>query len=341
MRVDVRPYPSAPIAWCVVTCLVVAGIVGPARAVEPPCEGGVFVVEEAASPLVPGGNPTVRDAVVIGADGQISIASGCPPVEGKVKGKKRFTKIRGKWASCGDVRKGKLTGKISTTFECDQLFGKFKAKKVKRVKFTALRAGCGDAILTPAAGEECDDGPANSDTEPDACREDCMLPRCGDGVVDAGEACDGGLLQPAGECTPEIPCPDDCQPLTPPGSTTTTTLPGPSFAGEVYPILVSAGCDAPGCHTAPTPLRGLLFDDAANSWATLVGPTGTVISPDCECVPRVVPGDPDMGILMWKLQCQELCPGPVCTPADGHRFAITPQQFETIRQWILSGAPNS
>lgn len=42
--------------------------------------------------------------------------------------------------------------------------------------------------------EECDDGPANSDTAPDACRRDCTWPRCGDGVADTGygEACDDG-----------------------------------------------------------------------------------------------------------------------------------------------------
>jgi len=49
---------------------------------------------------------------------------------------------------------------------------------------------CGDGI--PQAGEECDDGLANSDVLPDACRTDCTLPGCGDGVTDAGEECDDG-----------------------------------------------------------------------------------------------------------------------------------------------------
>ena len=38
-------------------------------------------------------------------------------------------------------------------------------------------------------GEECDDGEDNAD-EPDACREDCTLPFCGDGIVDSTEECD-------------------------------------------------------------------------------------------------------------------------------------------------------
>ncbi|MBI5499493.1 MAG: hypothetical protein HY907_04585 [Deltaproteobacteria bacterium] len=49
---------------------------------------------------------------------------------------------------------------------------------------------CGNGLLE--SGEECDDGPANSDTEPGACRTDCRLFSCGDGVLDPGEACDDG-----------------------------------------------------------------------------------------------------------------------------------------------------
>ena len=38
-------------------------------------------------------------------------------------------------------------------------------------------------------GEACDDGSANG-PQPDACREDCTLPFCGDGIVDRAEECD-------------------------------------------------------------------------------------------------------------------------------------------------------
>lgn len=48
---------------------------------------------------------------------------------------------------------------------------------------------CGDGRHDPL--EACDDGPDNSDTEPDACRTTCQLPRCGDGVIDSGESCEG------------------------------------------------------------------------------------------------------------------------------------------------------
>ena len=49
---------------------------------------------------------------------------------------------------------------------------------------------CGDGELN--SGEECDDGAANSDSSPDACRTDCRNPFCGDGVADSNEDCDDG-----------------------------------------------------------------------------------------------------------------------------------------------------
>ncbi|TNF32389.1 MAG: hypothetical protein EP329_10395 [Deltaproteobacteria bacterium] len=51
---------------------------------------------------------------------------------------------------------------------------------------------CGDGTIDEANGEACDDGGANSNATPDACREDCSAPRCGDGVQDSGERCDDG-----------------------------------------------------------------------------------------------------------------------------------------------------
>lgn len=51
---------------------------------------------------------------------------------------------------------------------------------------------CGDGTINQAAGEQCDDGSANSDAQSDACRTDCTQASCGDGVVDGGEECDDG-----------------------------------------------------------------------------------------------------------------------------------------------------
>jgi cysteine-rich repeat protein len=48
---------------------------------------------------------------------------------------------------------------------------------------------CGDGIVNPAAGEQCDDG-----GETATCDADCTIAYCGDGTANtaAGEACDDG-----------------------------------------------------------------------------------------------------------------------------------------------------
>ena len=59
---------------------------------------------------------------------------------------------------------------------------------------------CGNGVLDP--GEGCDNGAANSDTEADACRSECVLPFCGDGVQDSGEACDDANAWGGDGCLP-------------------------------------------------------------------------------------------------------------------------------------------
>ena len=84
---------------------------------------------------------------------------------------------------------------------------------------------CGDGIRSTDCEEECDDGPGNDDTLPNACRTDCRLAHCSDGVVDDGEACDDGnpascdgcsdhcVAEPGlvcGDGIPELLCGEQC-----------------------------------------------------------------------------------------------------------------------------------
>ena len=60
---------------------------------------------------------------------------------------------------------------------------------------------CGNGIIED--DEECDDGDENSDTKPDACRNNCRLPSCGDGVLDPSnqEECDDDNAQNYDGCS--------------------------------------------------------------------------------------------------------------------------------------------
>jgi cysteine-rich repeat protein len=58
---------------------------------------------------------------------------------------------------------------------------------------------CGNG--TVELGELCDEGVANSDTEPDACRTTCRPAYCGDGTVDASEVCDDGNVEVGDGCS--------------------------------------------------------------------------------------------------------------------------------------------
>jgi cysteine-rich repeat protein len=66
---------------------------------------------------------------------------------------------------------------------------------------SCLLPQCGDSVVQADFGEQCDNGPANNDTTANACRTDCLNPGCGDGVLDRGEACDDGNTNNADGCS--------------------------------------------------------------------------------------------------------------------------------------------
>lgn len=58
---------------------------------------------------------------------------------------------------------------------------------------------CGNGQIDE--GEQCDDGPNNSNTAPDACRRNCVAAFCGDGVIDSDEDCDDRNTSNGDACT--------------------------------------------------------------------------------------------------------------------------------------------
>jgi len=111
---------------------------------------------------------------------------------------------------CKDTIRARFDG-------CMESARQIKARKRLCAKdadgFTSCKACCKKGDLAscppPACGdgqtwgsEECDNGPANSDTTSDACRTTCERPACGDRVTDLerGEECDDGNLVDGDGC---------------------------------------------------------------------------------------------------------------------------------------------
>lgn len=79
--------------------------------------------------------------------------------------------------------------------ECDN--GEANADEADACRTNCLLPFCGDGIVD--GDEACDAGRRNAQL-PDRCRVDCTLPACGDGIVDSGEECDDGNTNDADFC---------------------------------------------------------------------------------------------------------------------------------------------
>lgn len=94
---------------------------------------------------------------------------------------------------------------------------------------------CGNGTVD--AGEECDEGPLNSDVIPDRCRTDCRNPMCGDGIPDGTEQCDDGNRVSGDGC--DRLCRIEIR-------TTSIDLPGTSTANVINTQHPPAGQTGPG-----------------------------------------------------------------------------------------------
>ena len=137
---------------------------------------------------------------------------------------------------------------------------------------------CGDGVVE--VGEACDEGAANSDDEPGACRTTCVLATCGDGVVDPGEECDGG-----------------------------------NASGDLLPDGCRAGCRAAFCGDGVVDSREVCDDGAANSDVVPDACRTDCVAPGCgdgvvdsgeACDDGAANSD------LWPDACRTACVEPVC-----------------------------
>jgi cysteine-rich repeat protein len=107
--------------------------------------------------------------------------------------------------------------------------------------------------------EECDAGAGNDDETPDTCRTTCLLPSCGDGTQDSGEACDDGTATPCDGCDAA------CQPVVGLACGDGILVPGCSDQCDDGNAIVGDGC-APGCTFERVPGGGSKTTDCVAEW---------------------------------------------------------------------------
>jgi hypothetical protein len=107
----------------------------------------------------------------------------------------------------------------------------------------------------------------------------------------------------------------------------------PSFSGDIQPIF-DRRCLVGGCHTLASAQAGLILH-ASVSYDSLVNAVGATLEPSLR---RVVPFEPDESWLVRMI-------GDDPVARDGRSrmplaaAPLTPNQIQTIVNWIARGAP--
>jgi hypothetical protein len=194
-----------------VSCLALLGGAEMARAARTPCPPGVFVLDPtgaaAAGAMLGLAAPTVE----IDAGGTVRLA-GCETT-GRVKAKRKFTKIGARWVTCGTASKVRLAVKIAAP-ACQLASGSVKGKRAGKAKFTATRLGWITTTSVPGGSTTTTSTPGGTTTS-------TTIPiRCGNGVRDGADECEGVDGCGAGErCTASCTCA-----AVPPSPSTSQTL---------------------------------------------------------------------------------------------------------------------
>ena len=138
-------------AWLMLVGLVLSGVAfgGQADARRPKptaCAGGRFLVE---GERLAGGGTVPADAVTI-AGTQVSTASGCAPVEARVKATRKKTLVRASWASCSGIEgRVSLQAQLSAA-DCTTMRGRFKARRAKLKRAFVARLQTAPSFTTGA-----------------------------------------------------------------------------------------------------------------------------------------------------------------------------------------------
>jgi cysteine-rich repeat protein len=214
-------------------------------------------------------------------------------------------------AGCGD-------GVVDTGEQCDD--GNLIATDACTA--TCRNAVCGDGIVR-AGVEECDNGAANSNTQPNACRTNCEAARCGDGVVDSGEQCDGAnasACTATGQiCSPACQCAAAAAQCPGIGELTLYAGVGPTCANNNDCAVGACDPAIARCRTTTqldTGWTGIAHDSDVNDRQVLLGNLSCAASqaPCGEC--NIIGLNPGNGICRCVNDNRRVCDQPFANDAN-------------------------
>ena len=143
-----RPGGSLAVALCL------ASVVAPADG-QPRrrCGDGHFLIDGGIPVRLASGGSL---ATLVLQGRTVAIEPPCAPVRHRLRRTSDNTVLRARWAACagvtGPVRVGAALG-----LDCDAMGGVIRVPgEAATVPFKAQRSGCGDGIVDPGLGEECE-----------------------------------------------------------------------------------------------------------------------------------------------------------------------------------------
>jgi hypothetical protein len=273
-----------------------------------PCPPGSFALDAASAAAL--AQLLGADAATLEVSEARDVRLGACAVVGRVTAKRKATKIAASWSACGGARKLRVQGTQKTP-ACTTISGTVKAKGTKRIRFTATRvppttttsAPTTSTTTTTVPGPTSTTVPSTTtttqkpattttftfpsttftfptSTNPGSTTTSTTLPPpapgCGNGILDAGEPCEGlaGCLE--GEvCTAAC----ECEPASAPPATSQSLLAAALAKGEIdYPTSLLYRAWALFADSRLPPeydgeawqgQDGNLFLEIAAAWATL------------------------------------------------------------------------
>ena len=179
---------------------------------------------------------------------------------------------------------------------------------------------CGDGIQNPLCGEECDDGNVE---DADGCQGGCLLPVCGDTILDPEEACDDGNAISYDGCSAS--CATELGFVCGDGILNASCGEGCDDANTIF----CDGCSAT-CAGEPGPVCG---DGIVNTGCEECDHGGATSSGLCQAGCTLTPGSP---VAMFHDQTDQ--PGASGTPDDHPGFYYPEYAAEAAVDFRVPGS---